>query len=119
MDKYIDNVVLKLRREYSKDELVSHLSKKLTESEIERGKLCSYVSELLYEKQNDIYKIQLDKQIKKTELLQRKINNMNIDLRKNEIIESQKKEISLLKSEVKRLRKNNNNLIYENIKKNT
>jgi len=43
---------------------------------------------------------------------------MNIDLRKNEIIESQKKEISLLKSEVKRIRKNNNKLVYENNRRN-
>jgi len=48
MDKYIDNIVIKLKREYSKDELVSHLSKELKKSEIEKGKLQSYVSELLH-----------------------------------------------------------------------
>ena len=44
--KYMDNVLIKLRREYSKDELVSALSKRLSESEIENGKLKSYISEL-------------------------------------------------------------------------
>lgn len=44
--KYIDNVLIKLRREYSKDELVSALSKRLSEAEIENGKLKSYISEL-------------------------------------------------------------------------
>ena len=43
---YIDNVLIKLRREYSKDELVSALSKRLSEAEIENGKLNSYISEL-------------------------------------------------------------------------
>jgi cell shape-determining protein MreC len=46
MSKYIDNVLIKLRREYSKDELVSALSKKLSEAEIENGKLKSYIQEL-------------------------------------------------------------------------
>ena len=43
---YIDNVLIKLRREYSKDELVSALSKRLSEVEIENGKLNSYIIEL-------------------------------------------------------------------------
>ena len=43
---YIDNVLIKLRREYSKDELVSALSKRLSETEIENGKLKSYIDEL-------------------------------------------------------------------------
>jgi hypothetical protein len=46
MSKYIDNVLIKLRREYSKDELVSALSKRLSEAEIENGKLKSYIDEL-------------------------------------------------------------------------
>ena len=41
MENYIDNVVLKLKRTYSKDELVSHLTKKLSEAEIEIGILKS------------------------------------------------------------------------------
>jgi hypothetical protein len=36
MSKYIDNVLIKLRREYSKDELVNALSKRLSEAEIEK-----------------------------------------------------------------------------------
>jgi cell shape-determining protein MreC len=46
MSNYIDNVLIKLRREYSKDELVSALSKRLSETEIENGKLKSYIDEL-------------------------------------------------------------------------
>lgn len=46
MSKYIDNALIKLRRKYSKDELVSALSKKLSEAEIENGKLNSYIQEL-------------------------------------------------------------------------
>lgn len=46
MNNYFDKVLIKLRREYSKDELVSALSKKLSEAEIENGKLNSYIQEL-------------------------------------------------------------------------
>jgi hypothetical protein len=46
MSNYIDNVLIKLRREYSKDELVNALSKRLSEAEIENGKLKSYIDEL-------------------------------------------------------------------------
>ena len=48
MSDYIEKVVLRLKREYSKDELVAHLSKKLTEAEMEIGMLKSEKEEALY-----------------------------------------------------------------------
>ena len=48
MSDYIEKVVLRLKREYSKDELVAHLSKKLTEAEMEIGMLKSENEEMLY-----------------------------------------------------------------------
>jgi inorganic pyrophosphatase/exopolyphosphatase len=44
--KYIDNVLLKLRRQYEKDEVLSAFIKKISELEVENGKLTSYIQEL-------------------------------------------------------------------------
>ena len=41
-----DRVLIRLRREYSKDEVVSALSKKLSKVEIELGQSKSYIEEL-------------------------------------------------------------------------
>ena len=45
-DKYIDNVVLRLKRKYGKDELVQHLIKKTEEQDIEIGKLKAEIDHL-------------------------------------------------------------------------
>jgi len=47
---YIDDVLIKLRRQYSLDETVSALNKRLTEIEIKLGQANSYIDELEYEK---------------------------------------------------------------------
>lgn len=53
MGNYIDNVVLKLQRKYSKDELVAHLNKEIEELKkqnsdllVARGEDLSYIDEL-------------------------------------------------------------------------
>lgn len=46
---YIDKVLIKLKRDYSRDELVSALYKKITELEIEKGKLSAEISHLEHE----------------------------------------------------------------------
>lgn len=54
---YDDNVLIKLRRDYSKDEVVLHLINVVKESKIEIGKLSSYVDELKHRieiKKNEI-----------------------------------------------------------------
>lgn len=48
MSDYIDNVVLKLKRKYSKDELVASLNKKLSDAETEVGILKSERDEAIY-----------------------------------------------------------------------
>ena len=45
---YFDNVLIKLRRQYSKDEAVA-LSKKISELEIENGALKSEIEHLEFE----------------------------------------------------------------------
>ena len=51
-NKYIDNVLISLKREYQKDELVSYLIKIISNLEIENGKLKSYVAELEFKEES-------------------------------------------------------------------
>jgi len=44
--EYLDGVLIKLKRKYSKDEVVSALSKKLSESDFKNGELVSELDEL-------------------------------------------------------------------------
>lgn len=46
MSKYINDVLIKLRRKYSKDEIVTYLFNKVSSLEIENGKLKSYIEEI-------------------------------------------------------------------------
>ena len=46
MSNYVDNVLIKLKRQYSKYETICALTKKLSDAEIENGKLKSYIQEL-------------------------------------------------------------------------
>ena len=46
---YFDNVLIKLRRQYSKDEVVAALSKKISKVEIENGTLKSEIEHLEFE----------------------------------------------------------------------
>lgn len=45
--EFYDGVLIKLHRKYGKDELVSSLTKKISEKDIEIGKLKSYIDELI------------------------------------------------------------------------
>ena len=58
---YIDNVVLKLKRNYSKDELVAHLTKELSEAQQEIGILKGEKDELNFKFQK---LLKLDQTIK-------------------------------------------------------
>lgn len=87
---YIDKVLIKLQRRYSKDETVAALTKKLKEVEFENGKLIAEIDRLSYKL---------------------KENNNNNEIIKVAKIEARKEELYLLKlKENKRLRKENINL---------
>ena len=60
MSKYINNVLIKLRRKYSKDEIVNYLFNKISSLEIENGKLKSYILELEH---NEESKTKLKKEV--------------------------------------------------------
>ena len=84
---YTDKVLIKLRRKYSKDETVAALSKKLTDLEIENGKLSAEIEHLEYQAKKDFD---------------------NKEVMKLAKIEAQKEKLYLLKlNENKKLRKEN------------
>lgn len=60
MSKYINNVLIKLKRKYSKDEIVNYLFNKVSSLEIENGKLKSYILELEH---NEESKTKLKKEV--------------------------------------------------------
>lgn len=97
--KYFDDVLIKLRRTYKKDEYVSFLHKKLSKTEIELGKANSYIQELEDKVKNFGMNKELNKQCKLDELyLMRSNENKN------------------LRSELKKTRDTNRELICEIVK---
>lgn len=60
--KFTNDIILKLRRQYSKDEAVKLMANKLSKTEIELGKLKSYVSEL----EDELEMLALFRQCKKS-----------------------------------------------------
>ena len=94
---YDDNVLIKLRRDYSKDEVVLHLINVVKESKIEIGKLSSYVDELKHRieiKKNEIKdlnkKIASARQMHKVRQIEEKIKKAN---RENEFLKLKNKEL--------------------------
>lgn len=77
---YYDDVLIKLKRTYGKDEAVAALSKKISELEIELGKSTAYIQELEYEK--TLEGKELKKQIKLDEAY-KMMSNENKKLRKD------------------------------------
>lgn len=72
MTNYLNNVLIKLRRDYSKDELVTYLFNKISSLEIENGKLKSYISELEHKEES---KAKLKKEVIR---LHKEISNMHL-----------------------------------------
>ena len=94
---YDDNVLIKLRRDYSKDEVVLHLINVVKESKIEIGKLSSYVDELKHRieiKKNEIKdlnkKIASARQMHKVRHIEEKIKKAN---REKELLKLKNKEL--------------------------
>jgi len=91
---YTDNVLIKLKRQYSKDETVAALSKKLEISEIQNGKLSSEIQHLEFKLKENIDKHQENKLAR-------------IEARKNKLFQntlSQNKKLVKQVSELRKLR---------------
>jgi len=95
---YCERTLLKLRRQYDKDEVVSALYKKLSDQEIEIGKLKSEIDFLNSE-------LQPDKERKEI------IRISKIEARKNELYQMKVEEIKKQRKEIRQLRNQKNDLI--------
>lgn len=89
---FIDNVLIRLKRQYSKDELVAALNKKISELEIENGKLLSEIEYL---------NIEIKKQIKQKDN----------DLKKHPLWEQQQQISKRREEKIKRIEEDNRKLI--------
>ena len=108
---YFDNVLIKLKRAYSKDETVSALSKKLTEVEIELGKSIAYIHELEHEKHQMTLKTGGEQWFEKYKKLKERFDKLDKEAKQDELYLMRSKENSRLHSELKKLRKVNNDLV--------
>lgn len=106
---YIDNTLIKLVRQYSKDETIAALSKKLAEVEIEKGQALSYIQELedLYNQMQKGYVVLVEKYNK----TKQRLNDLDIEARKNDLIKSAEAAKAELRKQLKRLRENNAELV--------
>jgi len=99
---YIEDTLIKLRREYTKDEVVSALYKKISDLQIEKGQLQSEVDHLNYT---------LSKAKKETH-----IEAMaRVDLKKQEIYNSMVEKIKNQQKQIEKLKRENGFLISKNI----
>ena len=108
---YFDRVLITLKRAYSKDETVSALSKKLSEVEIELGKSIAYIHELEDEKHQRTLKSGGEQWFEKYKKLKERFDKLDKEARQDELYLMRSKENSRLHSELKRLRKANNELV--------
>ena len=92
-----EEVLIKLKRQYSKDEYVQALLKKISDLEIEQGKLKSEIHEHEYEKEQWRKR---EKESLKKELSQKIHNKIN-------------RRFAKLNGEIERLRKSNEELINQ------
>lgn len=96
--EYLDHVLIKLKRKYSKDEVVSAISKKLSESEIKIGILQDEVE-------------YLNEKLKSTEYEKQIIKQGKIEARKEELYKMKCETIIKQRNEIKKLTNQRNNLI--------
>lgn len=89
---YIDKTLIRLKRQYSKDEVVASLTKKLTEAEIENGKLSAEIQNLEFKLSENINKKEEDKLAR-------------IEARKNKLFQNALAQNKKMRKQVSELRK--------------
>lgn len=108
---YFDNVLIKLKRAYTKDETVAALTKKLSEVEIELGKSIAYIHELEDEKHQQSLKNGGQQWYEKYKILKEKFDKLDKETKLDELYLMRTKENKKLYAELKKLRKENSQLI--------
>lgn len=102
MEKFIDNTLLRLRRQYSKDELVAALNKKLKDVEMELGMVKSERDEYQYK-------------LQKINLWDKETKSRAAQLQHFQKLSS---EIQALRKKNKKLKKDNEELLCKLVSKN-
>lgn len=106
-DKFFDNVLIKLKRQYKKDELVSALTKQLSEKDLEIGKLLSEIDYLKSGHENLENKLKSHKDLNK---------EAKIEVRKEGLYIVQTERIKQQNEKIKSLKRTNEDLICQLIK---
>jgi chromosome segregation ATPase len=101
---YEDDTLIRLRRQYSKDETVAALSKKLSEADVKNGMLQSEIDEL----KHDLSKVN-SKNLK----LQKEIETVNDSFEDTTLYQNQKGKIKNYKENVKVQKNVINKLKYD------
>jgi len=99
---YDDTVLIKLRRQYKKDEVVLHLIKLVKESKVEIGKLNAYIDEIKHKnleskrlikslekklaENNKLHVVRLlEEKLKKSNLENERLKKINANLRLSQV----------------------------------
>jgi len=96
-ETFEDRTLIRLRREYSKNEVVAALSKKLTEKDMEIGALTSEIDHLKNELESQINQKEINKLARKE---MRKDNMYNEVLLNNKKLREQRKELRRVRNEL-------------------
>mgnify|MGYP003494878890 FL=1 len=110
---FFDDVLIKLKREYQKDEILAAIIKKNSKLIVEIGKLKSEIQHLEYE-------IETKKEIDEKEIVEYKkklTKEINKEIRLDNTIIQLKTHIKTQDKLIESLRKNISELIYQNIHK--
>lgn len=98
-ENYIDRTLVRLRRQYSKDEVVAGLNSKLKEKDIEIGKLLSEIDYLNNKLKNGA----------------KEINRLaKIEARKEELYQLKDSHVKCLRKEIKKLKTVIRDLVVKN-----
>jgi hypothetical protein len=97
---YFDRCLIKLKRDYGKDEFVAHLLKLLKERDIEIGKLNSEIDYLTYELKSKKYNIEINQKAM-------------VEIKKDELYSKKENECNKLKKEIKQLKQVRDSLLME------
>lgn len=100
-EDYIERTLIKLKRQYSKDELVAALLKQMSEKDIELGKLSAEVDYLQNELQSDKEKKEINRLAK-------------VEARKEELYRMKVEDYRKQRAEIKQLRSTRSDLIAKN-----
>lgn len=101
---FMDRVLLKLKRTYEKDEVVSALYKKLSERDFKIGELVSERDEAIYERD------QLQKELNRIKHGLQTSKEFTKEVKREELYGNLRKQISKLKAELKTMRNDRDNL---------